>query len=453
MIRRGFDLLKLDCMNLLKSRWGLKLVLVFLIGVILVAPSIAQSDKGASIEISCDRDDAIYRSGEPITLKIKLLKDGQPFAGKKVYFRISINEQVEENVFKSSAETQCVAFTANAPGFVTCEANYMESEPVWLMANAAISVGVEPEKIKAQTPCPPDFMDFWNRQKARLADIPMKASSQPVEIKAEHLKKMVKAFDVKIDCAGPLPVTAYIAMPIDADKDKRYPAQVSFHGYTLFPLSGSGLLLPQAALGKMICADVNPHGMENGRPEEYYKSEVWPKLRTRHGAYPYLDWDDPEKVYFNGMFLRVLRSLEYVKSLPEWDGRTLIVEGSSMGGSQALVAAALDPQVTLCIANVPALCDNLSKTQGWPRLVAEVKYYQSLVRKNAPYYDMVNFAPQIKAPTVIGVGFWDFTCPPANVWAIYNNLQCSKQIANSPKGIHNWNKEMLDLKEAVKKKN
>lgn len=49
------------------------------------------------------------------------------------------------------------------------------------------------------------------------------------------------------------------------------------------------------------------------------------------------------------MYLRVLRALDYVKTLPEWDGKNLIVIGSSQCGAQAIVAAALDPQVSLCL--------------------------------------------------------------------------------------------------------
>lgn len=45
--------------------------------------------------------------------------------------------------------------------------------------------------------------------------------------------------------------------------------------------------------------------------------------------------EDPETTYFNGMMLRLIRSLEYAKSLPEWDGKNLTVQGHSQGGMQA----------------------------------------------------------------------------------------------------------------------
>ncbi len=39
------------------------------------------------------------------------------------------------------------------------------------------------------------------------------------------------------------------------------------------------------------------------------------------------------------MFLRMERAIDFLASQPEWDGRILIVTGSSQGGGQAIVAA------------------------------------------------------------------------------------------------------------------
>ena len=117
-----------------------------------------------------------------------------------------------------------------------------------------------------------------------------------------------------------------------------------------------------------------------------------------------------------------------------------------MGASQALVAAGLDPDVTMCVANVPALADQLGTMPGWPRLVKMTKTDPVLLRKNAPYYDMVNFALQCKAKVLIGVGLSDMVCPAPSIWAIYNNLPGEKKVVVSPAGIHNWNQEMRDAK-------
>jgi hypothetical protein len=53
-----------------------------------------------------------------------------------------------------------------------------------------------------------------------------------------------------------------------------------------------------------------------------------------------------DKSYFPRMYLSCYRAAEYLTQRPDWDGRTLVVMGTSMGGQQAIVTAALYPKVT-----------------------------------------------------------------------------------------------------------
>ena len=80
---------------------------------------------------------------------------------------------------------------------------------------------------------------------------------------------------------------------------------------------------------------------------------------------------DRETYYFRGMYLRVLRAIEYMTSLPEWDGRRLLVVGESQGGGQAVAAAGLDPRVSAVVLNVPAMQDlggaRKGRLSGWPQ--------------------------------------------------------------------------------------
>ena len=142
----------------------------------------------------------------------------------------------------------------------------------------------------------------------------------------------------------------------------------------------------------------------------------------------------------------LLRALEYVKSLAEWNGKTLIAGGFSQGGAQALWAAGLDPDVTLCIATCPALCDlagtaaKPARRSGWPG------YYDAR-RKNAEtdkiaravsYYDCAFFARRIKAKTYMAAGFADEVCPPTSVYAVFNELKIRrKYMETDPSSGHN----------------
>ena len=143
------------------------------------------------------------------------------------------------------------------------------------------------------------------------------------------------------------------------------------------------------------------------------------------------------------MFQRVMRALDYVKSLPEWDGRTLIVMGQSQGGGQSLAAAGLDPQVTLCCANVPALCDlggrSLGRRPGWPIASLPHKIQTDAeVRGRTAYVDGVFFARRIKCPVYLSTGLVDNTCISSAVFSAFNSIPAGveKHMYINPSGNH-----------------
>jgi cephalosporin-C deacetylase len=45
-----------------------------------------------------------------------------------------------------------------------------------------------------------------------------------------------------------------------------------------------------------------------------------------------------------------------------------------------------------------------------------------MVAATAPYFDVINFAPRIKAPVVAAMGFIDTTSPPVGIWAALNQI-------------------------------
>ena len=53
---------------------------------------------------------------------------------------------------------------------------------------------------------------------------------------------------------------------------------------------------------------------------------------------------DREKSYFLNMYLRDSRALDYLLTRPDWDGKTIVLTGGSMGGQQSLVLAGLRPE-------------------------------------------------------------------------------------------------------------
>ncbi|MDD3952662.1 MAG: acetylxylan esterase [Lentisphaeria bacterium] len=423
---------------------------VFLRGmfVALLFAALAAVAQEYRFELKTDKADALYQQNEPIVFSALVLADGKAVNGMKVDYLLRGDGNLTEKGSYVSSETAYEVKTSlgfpgwvqirfslfNADGTPVKTLNYRKQE-VNLMAE--IGAMVDPLKIQAAGEEPADFDAFWAAARAELDAVPLQAKKESSAVPEAYAGKM-DCWDVKVDCAGGMPVSGYLVVPVGA-AEKSLPAIVSYHGAGV---RSANKPFGYAARGA-IALDVNAHGIENGQPAEFYTQLSLNELKN----YPHRDKEDPAKFYFRGMYLRVMRALDYVKSLPEWDGKNLIVTGGSQGGAQAIVAAGLDRQVTLCIAGVPALSEHsgpLAKPQrqaGWPRLYkadANGLPENPAVCKTAAYFDNIYFAKRIKAEAWFSTGFVDNTCVPTGVFAAFNNLPAGivKEITTTPAGNH-----------------
>ena len=185
--------------------------------------------------------------------------------------------------------------------------------------------------------------------------------------------------------------------------------------------------------------DMNAHGIPNGKPAQFYKDLADGALKD----YRFEGLNDREKCYFLGMFLRLVRAIDFLTSQPEWNGKDVIVFGSSQGGFQAFAAAGIDERVTAFCAGVPAGCDHtgvvVKRVNGWPKFIQSLPVIEPdpKVLETVRYFDNVNFAAHTKAKRcIVTVGFIDTTCPPTSVYAAYNALPIKKEIFNDVKSGH-----------------
>ncbi len=89
-----------------------------------------------------------------------------------------------------------------------------------------------------------------------------------------------------------------------------------------------------AKMGKgALSFDLNAHGMLNGQPDAYYDSLQNTVLKN----YAYIGLENKKDNYFRGMYLRLIRTLDFLTKQPEWDGKRILVIGQSQGGGQAFV--------------------------------------------------------------------------------------------------------------------
>ena len=422
-----------------------KLFNIILLGCVAVGVGMELEELDAApfeIKAFANHEDGLYKAGEPIVFSVQLLDKGKAAAGYKLAYILRDHDDLKEEGVITSAETpvELPAKTMEAPGWLFIHFKLLDENDKEIKVKGkgpqGIGALIEPEKFVKGREEPSDFDAFWTAQKERLKAVPIKELERVKYESKDEKHKGFDIFDVKVTCVGDMPVSGYLTIPQGA-APKSLPAVVVYHG------AGVRSSVIRCMSGA-ICLDVNAHGIINGQPQEFYTKLDKGELAD----YRHRGCMQRETVYYLGMYLRMLRALEYVRSLPAWNGKDLIVKGHSQGGAQAIAAAGLDPLVTLCLANAPGHADHASYVLNTPQsTVGFPKHYKMedpeedhwrKLSDSIVYYDTVHFAKRLKCPTYMAEGFADATCIPPQVFAVYNNIPSTlpKHIHTKPTGNH-----------------
>src|SRR5262249_21922772 len=189
----------------------------------------------------------------------------------------------------------------------------------------------------------------------------------------------------------------YVAKPA---REGKFPALIQLQYAGVYALNARGAA--QRASEGWLFINVDSHDKLPSDP-----SGNIPK------AYQEVGNTDREKSYFLDMYLRDSRALDYLLTRPDWDGKTIVLNGGSMGGQQSLVLAGLRPEkVSAVLVCVPAGADSNGdlhgRKAGYPNWPSD----NSDVMKTALYFDTVNFAAHIQAPVMAGMGVISTSFPP-----------------------------------------
>ena len=283
------------------------------------------------------------------------------------------------------------------------------------------------QEYRPQRTEPSDFDSFWEATlgEARAAARP--ASFSPVETPL----KLVECWDVTFSGFAGQPVRGWYIAP--RTPGERLGAVVEFLGYgggRGFPTDW--LLWPNAGCAVLVM-DTRGKGsawMKGDTPDvEAAGNPQFPGFMTRGVL-------EPATYYYRRVMTDAARAIDTVRERPEVDPARIAVTGGSQGGGLSLAAAALVPEVAVCMADVPFLCHYRRATEitaSHPyeeisRYLAIHRDHEEQVFRTLSYFDGVNFAPRIRARTLVSVGLMDEICPPSTVMAMYNHLECEKSL-------------------------
>jgi cephalosporin-C deacetylase-like acetyl esterase len=300
--------------------------------------------------------------------------------------------------------------------------------------NASTGMLVDPDKLKPGYKRPGDFENYWKNQKKSLSLLPFDVKRSVVM--GTGSDKGYSCEDIEINCTGPKPARGYFAKPEKAAPGS-LPIVILVHAAGVkgsWCRSEPGNAINYARMGT-LCFDLNAHGMLNDQPEEYYVNLENNEIKT----YSLQGLTNRDDVYFRGMYLRLIRTIDFLTKQPEWDGKRILVIGESQGGGQALVAAGLDARVSAVVAIVPAMCDwfglMAGRMGGWPQPYESNDSKKEML-KALPYFDAANILKDSKAIIYAEIGLIDMTCPSTSVYAAINQVKGQRIIYTVPYRPH-----------------
>jgi len=376
--------------------------------------------------VTASHADRTYKTNERANIRIEAYKGGQPLDGVTVRYKVG-DEMMQPDRDDSTAFHDGVAVipvgTRRKPGFKACDLRFSVYGQTY---KDLVKLAFSPTEIKPFTEMPPDFDKFWGETLDETATTSLAPEITPLP---QHSTDKVEVALVKLTVGkSGRNMYGYLTRPRDG---KKHPV--------LFcpPGAGASKITPTTFYSDRgyIYMNINIHSGCN--PE--LSDSAYAEARKVADDYNRRGIEDKESFYYREVYAGCSRCIDFLCTLPDWDGKNVGVTGGSQGGALTIVTAALNRKVTFCAPFYPALCDLLGfqrgRAGGWP------KYFQKTAEKagaeqTLPYYDVVNFARRLKCPVFFSFGFNDDTCSPTSTYAAYNVIAAAKTLVVTPTSGH-----------------
>lgn len=385
-----------------------------------------------------DHADWLYKTGEKAKIEVQFYKYGIPQDGVEVLYELGgdmMPSDTKGTVKLKNGKAVISMGTMKEPGFRDCRLTAKLGGKTY---SHHIKVGFSPEKLQPYTQLPSDFNEFWNKTKAEAARFPLTYTKEYVE---KYSTDKIDCYLIRLQLNKQNQcIYGYLFYP---KAEGKYPVVLCPPGAGIKTIKGPMRHKYYAEEG-CIRFEIEIHGLNPELDEDTF-GEISRAFSSRENGYLVNGLDSRENYYMKRVYLACVRSIDLLTSLPEWDGKNVIVQGGSQGGALALITAGLDKRVTVCVANHPALSDmagyKAGLAWGYPHLFKNTVDMDTPAKmKTLAYYDVVNFAKQITVPVYMTWGFNDNTCPPTTSYIVYNVLNCPKEALITPVNEH-WTSE------------
>jgi len=380
-----------------------------------------------------DHADSSYRLGQPATLRVVAREGGVPVDGTTLYYKVG-PEMFLPAAYDSTTFVGGEAIvrmgTLSTPGFLACQYEFTTSDGK--TARDLVKLAYAPEQIETLTPLPKDFNLFWQKalKEARKVEFDPEYYDVPDATNDQIETKLVRLHVGKDKW-----IQGYLSRPLDG---KPHPVVLCPPG------AGSQKIFPSDYFPResFIYLKIEIHDNDQRLPDDAYNL----MRQQKCDGYMRRGMESKDSYYYKDVYVGCARAVDFLCSLADWDGRNVIVTGGSQGGALTIITAALNEKVTLCAPFYPALCDLMGflhhRAGGWPKFFSgfykdgRTDISDEAAAETLQYFDVVNFARQLRVPTFMSWGYSDDTCSPTSVWAAWNAISAPKQCDITPSSGH-----------------
>ncbi|WP_288919169.1 acetylxylan esterase [uncultured Prevotella sp.] len=416
-----------------------RLVILLMALTILLPLSAQIKGNNIVVTITPDHKDWNYKAGETANFVVNVLKSGTLLdnakvdieAGPVMYPDAKKSVTLKEGSIKWSGKM-------TTPGFYRITATaHVGGKDYRGLCTAAFS----PEKLRPYCKEPKDFDEFWSKT---LSEAQKNDLNPTRHLLPERCTKDENVYEVSyVNDNANSRMYGILSVPV---KPGKYPALLRVPGAGVRPYSGDTYTAP----GKCIVLEIGIHGIPVTMQQSIYDDLRNAALNN----YWEVNLAEPNKNYYKRVVTGAVRGVDFIASLPEWDGKAIGVTGSSQGGFLSLATAALDKRITFLGVVHDAMCDFEAEMHnvggGWPHYFywdmknGTNKELLNMKVEGARYYDGVNFARRVTQPGWYSFGYNDEVVPPTSSYSTYNIIKAPKTLSVYQMTGHYWYQEQWD---------
>ena len=391
----------------------------FSVSLLFFCMTLMAAETPVKITVTADHADWVYNLNENVKFKVAVTQNGVLLNNVKISYEIGPEKMtpvLKQTVNLENGQLEIDGGSMQVAGFLRCTVKAKIQE---INYEGKATAAFNPDKIEPTTTLPTDFNQFWDNAKAENAKIPLDAQ---MTLLVNKCTDKVNVYQINVqNCKIGMRVYGILCVPKAPGK---YPALLQVPGAGVRPYSG---YVGMAEKG-IITLQIGIHGIPVTLDSVVYAN-------LRYGAldgYNTYNLDNKDEYYYKHVYLGCVRAIDFINTLPEYDGHSLAVAGGSQGGALAIVTTALDKRVKCVSSFYPALCDVTGylhgRAGGWPHAFNKPSFVTNQKVETSKYYDVVNFAKQLTVPGFYAFGFNDESCPPTSTYSAYNSITAPKTL-------------------------